>query len=237
MRKKQILVAENDSVIAQSIKARLEREEQFAVDIASNAADTLRHLSASPPDALLLDAGLPENAAPGLCRMIRSRERTARLPVILLGGDGTSVGLVEGLELGADDFLAKPFEPVELEARLKAVLRRHIHQPETAPERFKGDHLDANFIDVTVSVDGTPVSLTKREFNLLRFLVRHCNEVIGREQLLTNVWGTEGWDCRIVDSAIWKLRKKLGEAAHQIETVTGFGYRFSEPQRHERSGQ
>jgi len=236
MRKKEILVAENKAEVALTIKARLEREQQFAVDVVSTAAETLRRLSVSVPDALLLDAGLPDGTVHELCRLVRSRERTARLPVIMLGGDATGIGLVEGLELGADDFVAKPFEPAELEARLKAVLRRHVHQRESAPDHFKGDHLDANFADVNVSVDGRPVSLTKREFHLLRFLVRHCNEVLGREVLLSNVWGAEGWDCRIVDSAIWKLRKKLGDAARQIETVAGFGYRFSE-RGNGRSGQ
>jgi len=229
MRKREILVAESKSAIAQAIKGRLEREQLFSVDVVSTAAEMLRRLSVSVPDALLLDAGLPDGAVRDLCRLVRSRERTSRLPVIILGGDSTGIGLVEGLELGADDFLAKPFEPAELEARLKAVLRRHVHQASTESDRFKGDHLDANFADVAVSVDGRPVSLTKREFLLLRFLVRHRNEVLGRDELLTNVWGADGWDCRIVDSAIWKLRRKLGEAARQIETITGFGYRFTEP--------
>ena len=232
MRKKDILLAEDEASIVVSIKHRLELEHEFVVQVVSNGSDVLRSISASPPDALVMDTSLRDMPAANICRLVRLRERTARMPVILLGTRDVGPDLVEGLALGADDYVPKPFELAELEARLRAVLRRHVHEPREHPESFKGARLEANFSDVAVTVDGVPVSLTKREFQLLRALVRHQNDVVGREQLLTDVWGADGWDLRIVDSAMWKLRKKLGGAGRQIETITGFGYRFNEPSKH-----
>jgi DNA-binding response OmpR family regulator len=228
MRKKKILVAEDDSTIALTIKQHLEHGDQFAVSLAADGGTALRSITAALPDALLLDTGLSDVSATEICRAIRRRERTARLPLILLGRRG-GLGLVDGLNLGADDYVAKPLDPAELMARLKALLRRHVHRAHDANEVFSGAHLEANFTDVRIAVDGRQVSLTKREFELLRFLVRRRNEVLRREEILTHVWGADEWDVRIVDSAMWKLRKKTGRAGRQIETVTGFGYRFSEP--------
>jgi DNA-binding response OmpR family regulator len=228
MRKKDILIAADESSVAQTIKTRLEHDGEFSVAVASDGAAALRSISASLPDALVLDTGLRDIPAAEICRVIRVRERTARLPVILVDGK-PGIGLVGGLNLGADDYVAKPVDPDEIDARLHAVLRRHVHNGHAAPDVFDGSRIRANFVDVSVTVDGQPVHLTKREFFLLRFFVQHRNEVLGRDQLLTNVWGADGWDPRIIDSAIWKLRKKLGPAEHQIETVIGFGYRFNEP--------
>lgn len=229
MRKKDILVAEDDSSIASAIKSRLEHEEEFSVHLAPTGSAALKSISAAVPDAALIDTSLRDVAAADICRVIRRRERTARLPLMLIGRRDAGLGLVDGLALGADDFITKPIEPEELEARLKALLRRHVHWPAEGREEFSGRHLRANFTDVDVAVDGRPVSLTKREFELLRFLVRRRNDVLRRDEILTHVWGADGWDERIVDSAMWKLRKKVGRAGRQIETVTGFGYRFNEP--------
>ena len=231
MKKKDILVAEDDSSIASVIKQRLEQEDEFAVHLVANGSAALRSVSTAVLDAALIDTGIRDVPAAEICRVIRLRERTARLPLILIGRRDAGLNLVEGLGLGADDFVVKPFEPDELEARLKALLRRHVHHRSGGPETFCGRHLRANFTDVEVAVDSTPVSLTKREFELLRFLVSRRNDVLRRDEILTNVWGADGWDERIVDSAIWKLRKKVGRAGRQIETVTGFGYRFNEPPR------
>ncbi len=151
--------------------------------------------------------------------------------MILIGAPSSGVGPVNALELGADDYLMKPFDVAELEARLKAVMRRrHVHDPHPDPDRFQDAHIDANFTDVLIAVDGHPVQLTKREFLLLRCLVHHRNQVLDREALLAHVWQGDGLDCRVVDSAIAKLRVKLLQAGHQIETVVGFGYRFIEMQ-------
>jgi len=141
------------------------------------------------------------------------------------------LNVIDGLEVGADDCVMKPLDPRELEARLRAVLRRREPAPsEPAPPAFEGRRILADFADVTVVVDGARVSLTRRELLLLRALVEQCNHTLSRETLLATVWGSQAWDCRVVDSAMWKLRKKLKDAGRQIETVVGFGYRFNEPQ-------
>ena len=232
MRKKDILVAEDDPSIASAIKRGLELGDDFVVHFVANGSDALRSISASVPDAALIDTNLAGLRVEEVCRVIRARDRTARLPLVLIGHRGTGIGLVEGLELGADDYVLAPFEPDELEARLKALLRRHVHHKADGPEEFSGRHLRANFTDVEINVDGKPVALTKREFELLRFLVGRRNDVLRRDEILTHVWGADGWDERIVDSAMWKLRKKVGRAGRQIETVTGFGYRFNEPPKY-----
>jgi DNA-binding response OmpR family regulator len=151
--------------------------------------------------------------------------------VILLGERDGGVGLVDGLGLGADDYVFKPIDPNEVAARVRAVLRRRAHHEDDRLARYEGAHISADFERVAVSVDGVSVALTLREFKLLRALLGSRNQVMSRASLLADAWGTDEWDARVVDSAMWKLRAKLGEAARQIETVTGFGYRFNEPER------
>src|SRR5262252_2657713 len=146
MRKKGILVAADESSIALSIKSRLETDGQFKVNIVRDGAAALRSLSATVPDALVLDTSLRGVPAADICRTIRDRERTARLPVILLDGV-PGLGLVRGLGLGADDYVSKPFRPEEFEARLKAVLRRHVHDERDTPDRFVGTLITADFAD------------------------------------------------------------------------------------------
>ena len=161
--------------------------------------------------------------------MIRSRSRTERLSCIVLGEPTRGLGLIEALAFGADDYVAKPVDVAELEARLRAVLRRRLAPPPSAVLRYHGVRLDADFTAVRISVDGKGVSLTKREFVLLRALVEQPGSILSREFLLNSVWTAGVRDRRVVDSAIWKLRQKLGEAGCQIETIVGFGYRFNEP--------
>jgi two-component system, OmpR family, phosphate regulon response regulator PhoB len=230
MKKPVILVVEDEAAISEAIKCRLEIYEAFGVDVVRTGHGALRIIGAAVPDAVVLDATLPDVPGSEVCRVIRSRERTTELPVIMLGEGTTGIGPIAALELGVDDYLRKPFDPRELEARLKAVLRRRRtpHQYH-GRDHFKGFHIEADFADVSVTIDGSSVLLTKREFSLLRFFVHNCNQVLDRKTLLANVWGLAGQDCRIVDAAIWKLRTKLNEARRQIETVIGFGYRFNEP--------
>ena len=228
MRPKQILAAAAASI--EPIRARLESSGEFRCDVVRTADDALRCIAAALPDALLLDTTLPDIPAQEVCRALRARPRTAALPCIMLGSARGPIRIIEALSFGADDFMTKPADPVELEARLRALLRRRAPIPTTEHRVFRGRHVDANFTDVAVSVDGAPVSLTKRELLLLCALVEERNHTLSREALLSRVWGSAAWDCRVVDSAMWKLRRKLGAAGSQIETIVGFGYRFFEPQ-------
>ena len=229
MKKTEILIVDDEELSVLALKASLETRGEFCVEVACSGYDALRHLCTAPPDALLLAATLPDLSTGELCRVIRSRERTALLPVIVLGERVNGIGLIDALENGADDYLAKPLNERELEARLKALLRRRPVTRDPECDRFRGVHLDVDFADVRVAVDDKRVRLTRREFHLLRFLVHNRNRVVGRAALLANVWPAKGQDCRVVDSAIYKLRTKLSEAASQIETIAGFGYSFIEP--------
>jgi DNA-binding response OmpR family regulator len=226
---KEIVVAEDEPAIVEAIRTKLETGGEFRIDVAPTADDLLKRIAASVPDALLLDATLPDLPAQEVCRMIRSRPRTERLACIVLGQPTRGLGLIDALEFGADDYVAKPVDVAELEARLRAVLRRRLAPPRSAVLRYQGIRIEADFTAVRVSVDGKGVSLTKREFVLLRALVEQPGSILSREFLLNSVWTAGVRDRRVVDSAIWKLRQKLGEAGCQIETIVGFGYRFNEP--------
>jgi DNA-binding response OmpR family regulator len=228
-RTRHILIAEDEVSTAESIKAGLDSFREFTTEIVPTALDALRSVAAAVPDALLLDTTLPDMSTREICGVLRSRARTSGLVCIMLGERARSIGPIDGFECGADDYLTKPIDPCEVAARLKAVLRRRLTPESPHPDRFHGARICADFAGVAVSVDGVPVSLTLREFRLLRALVGASNQVLSRQALLSKAWGTSELDCRIVDSAMWKLRLKLREAASQIETVTGFGYRFNEP--------
>jgi DNA-binding response OmpR family regulator len=226
---KEILVAEDEPAVVESIRAKLEARGEFRIRVAPTADDVLKRIADAVPHALLLDTTLPDLSAQEVCRMIRSRTRTERLACIMLGQPTRGLGLIEALACGADDYVSKPVDVGELEARLRAVLRRRLAPPPSAVLRFQGVRIDADFTAVRVSVDGKKVSLTRREFVLLRAFVEQPGSILSRTFLLHSVW-TEGVrDPRVVDSAIWKLRQKLGEAGCQIETINGFGYRFNEP--------
>ena len=136
---------------------------------------------------------------------------------------------VLGLDLGADDYITKPFSPRELAARVRAVLRRKSGAAQAAMSLYKGARLVADFDAVSVTVDGDPIRLTRREFDLLRCLVENRNRVLTRDRLLVRVWGyDQSIETRSVDVHVGRLRSKLGTAGRQIETVVGLGYRFVE---------
>jgi DNA-binding response OmpR family regulator len=154
------------------------------------------------------------------------------MPIIMLTARATESDRVQGLDVGADDYMVKPFSPRELAARVRAALRRtrSVTPAQSSPADFyRGKHLVADFDAVSIRVDERPISLTRREFELLRYLVQNRNRVISRDRLLERVWGYEHVvETRSVDVHVGRLRGKLGPAAHQIETVVGLGYRFVE---------
>jgi DNA-binding response OmpR family regulator len=222
-----VLVVEDEQDIAVLIKHTLERSGEARVDIVSSGDTAVRTATDAPPDLMILDLNLPVLSGQDVCRILRGKPETAGVPIIMLTARGAEADRVAGLDLGADDYVTKPFSLKELAARVRAVLRRRGQAGEGAAQVYRGAHLVANFEAVAIAVDGQPVRLTRREFDLLRFLVENRNRVISRDRLLERVWGYERFiETRSVDVHVGRLRSKLGPAGRQIETVVGLGYRF-----------
>ena len=224
------LVVEDESDIARLVKLALERDGAFAVEIAGSGDEALRAVAADVPHLIVLDLNLPVLNGFEVCRLLRSRPATAQVPIIILTARDGETDRVSGLELGADDYMTKPFSPRELAARARAVMRRRGERPAAAAAgAYRGAHLVADFDAISVSVDGKPVRLTRRELELLQCLVQNRNRVLTRDRLLERVWGYDGSvDTRSIDVHVGRLRRKLGRAGHQIETLVGLGYRFAE---------
>jgi len=224
-----ILVVEDEQDIAGLIKHTLEKTGQMQVDVVGAGDAALRSLSQTEPDLIILDLNLPVLSGVEVCRIVRTRDDTAHIPIIMLTARSAESDRVTGLEIGADDYITKPFSLRELVARVRAVLRRGGNEgtKETAPMVYRGTHLFADFDAVVVKVDSRDIRLTRREFELLRYLAENTNRVISRDRLLERVWGYDRFiETRSVDVHVGRLRAKLGAAGRQIETVVGLGYRF-----------
>src|SRR5258708_11590555 len=225
-----VLVVEDEQDIAGLIKHTLERSGDASVEIVGRGDEALRSIAGRPPDLVILDLNLPVVGGDEVCRILRQRPETRQLPIIMLTARTSESDRVGGLDLGADDYMTKPFSLRERSARVRAVLRRR--QPVTAPSRgtgYRGKHLVADFDAVSIAVDTAPVRLTRREFELLRFLVENRNRVLSRDRLLERVWGYDRFiETRSADVHVGRLRAKLGAAGQTIETVIGLGYRFNE---------
>jgi two-component system, OmpR family, alkaline phosphatase synthesis response regulator PhoP len=225
-----VLVVEDELDIAGLIKHALERSGDASVELVSRGDEALRSISGRPPDLVILDLNIPVVSGEELCRILRQQPETRQLPIIMLTARTSESDRVSGLDLGADDYVTKPFSLRELGARVRAVLRRQRRgATEAKPATFQGKHLEADFDAVAITVDRQPVRLTRREFELLRFLVENRNRVLSRDRLLERVWGYDRFiETRSVDVHVGRLRAKLGAAGQQIETVIGLGYRFNE---------
>ena len=225
-----ILVVEDEQDIAGLIKHTLERAGDGSVEIVGRGDEAIRSISSRQPDLVILDLNLPVLSGEEVCRLLRQQPETKQLPIIMLTARTSESERVAGLDLGADVYVTKPFSLRELGARVRAVLRRRSGVADAAkPAVFRGRHLDADFDAVAISVDSKPIRLTRREFELLRFLVENRRRVLSRERLLERVWGYQRFiETRSVDVHVGRLRAKLGPAGDQIETVIGLGYRFNE---------
>jgi two-component system response regulator RegX3 len=222
-----ILIVEDETDIAGLIKHTLERHAEADAEIAGSGDMALKAFGDRPPDLVILDLNLPVLSGVEVCRLLRARQDSKNVPIIMLTARTSEDDRVKGLEMGADDYITKPFSPRELTARVKAVLRRNGQVAEKPAAAYKGTRLVADFEAVAVAVDGTPVRLTRREFELLRYLVQNKNRVVSRDRLLERVWGYDRLvETRSVDVHVGRLRAKLAEAGRQIETVVGLGYRF-----------
>jgi DNA-binding response OmpR family regulator len=225
--KTRVLVVEDERDIAELVRHALEREGGIDVRIVDSGDSAVRVATEDVPDLLVLDLNLPVINGIEVCRLLRAKEATRAIPIIMLTARGSEHDRVVGLDIGADDYITKPFSLRELSARVRAVLRRKRGEIE-APAVYRGPHLVADFDAVSVHVDGDAVKLTRREFELLKHLVENRNRVLSRDRLLERVWGYERMiETRSVDVHVGRLRSKLGAAGPQIETIVGLGYRFA----------
>jgi DNA-binding response OmpR family regulator len=224
-----ILVVDDEHDIAGLIKHTLERSGEVEVQVVNSGDAALKAVTDLPPDLMILDLNLPVLSGTEVCRLVRAKPATAQLPIIMLTARTGESDRVSGLDLGADDYITKPFSLRELAARVRAVLRRKANGHGAPAQVYQGTHLFADFDAVVVAVDQQPVRLTRREFELLKCLVENKNRVLSRDRLLERVWGYDHYvETRSVDVHVGRLRSKLGAAGPQIETVVGLGYRFVE---------
>jgi len=219
-----VLVVDDDSNICELIRLYLEKE-GFVVTISYDGKKALDAFREQAPDIVILDIMLPGMDGWQVCREIR---RMSAIPIIMLSAKDETFNKVLGLELGADDYMVKPFEPKELIARIRAVLRRYDKQEE-APQQVVFPGLVINKSTYSVKLNGNEIEMPPKELELLYFLASSPNKVFTREQLLENVWGFDFYgDTRTVDVHIKRLREKFepGDYKWQIKTVWGVGYKF-----------
>jgi len=225
MARERILLIEDEPDIAEVLQYNLQKE-GFEVESARRGDTGLEAVRREAPDLVLLDLMLPGMDGLEVTRILKRDSATSRLPIVMLTARGEELDRIVGLELGADDYISKPFSPREVVLRVKAVLRRLQH------EETSSEHLEVGGIRIDVAghqlrVRGKEVPLTATEFRLLRLLMERAGRVQTRGQLLSDVWGyAEDIDSRTVDTHIRRVRRKLGPEADRIETVIGVGYRL-----------
>nr|WP_305790379.1 response regulator transcription factor [Calderihabitans maritimus] len=218
-----IMVVDDDENICELVRLYLTKE-NFEVVVVHDGLTALEKIEEEVPSLVILDIMMPGMDGWEVCREIR---KMSNLPIIMLSAKGESFDKILGLELGSDDYVVKPFDPKELVARVKAVLRRY-ESPRTERKQVIYPQLVINLNEYTVKVDGKEVELAPKEIELLYFLASHPNKVFNREQLIEKVWGYDYLgDTRTIDVHVKRLRAKLGSNPHwQIKTVWGVGYKF-----------
>lgn len=222
----QILIVEDDADIAESLRYNFERE-GFRTIIAESGEKGLRLAlnEKNAPALIILDLMLPGMSGMELCRRLRRESLTEKTPIIMLTAKTAETDKIAGLDIGADDYIVKPFSVKEVVARVRAVLRR---VEKDTIELFEDEDLAIDFADMRVTCRGEEVKLTRKEFALLTHLIKNAGRVATRQQLLDNVWGYSYFgDTRTLDVHIRRLRQKLGDCGGSIETVVGIGYRFT----------
>src|SRR5256886_4990018 len=226
-----VLVVEDDPDIAELVARYLEKAGYTTARV-SSGRDALDAVRAKAPDLIVLDVMLPHVDGLEVCRLLRANDRTASIPIIMLTARADESERIVGLEIGADDYLAKPFSPNELVARVRALVRR---AQRIAPAAGTGKPVSYGSIAIdsgrhTITDSGEPVTLTAKEFMLLEYLLQHRGRVLSRDVLLTDVWGyryTGG--TRTVDVHVRRLREKLPMLADSLVTVKQFGYKLLDP--------
>ncbi len=222
-----ILAVDDDDSIRELLALQLTRH-GYEVLTAADGAEALA--KAPQAEFILLDLMLPKIDGYEVCRHLKSDERTKEIPIIMLTAKAEEIDTVLGLELGADDYLAKPFSMRELLARIKAVKRRALPKPQENQLTISLGDLSMDFAAYTVKLKDKEISLTPKEYELLKLFLTHIGRAYSRDELLTRIWGYEYYgDTRTVDVHVRHLRSKLSaspEIANAIETVRGVGYRF-----------
>ena len=225
-----ILIVEDEANIRQLVRYNLEKE-GFQIIEAVDGLQGVKLAKIEKPDLVLLDLMLPEMDGLEVCRNIKGNTGTSSMPIIMLTAKSEEIDKVIGLELGADDYMTKPFSPRELVARVKAVLRRS-QKDTTLPGELSVGRLRFNFSRYEVHMGNVKLELTPKEYELLKMLATNLGKVFTREQLLEKVWGYEYFgDTRTVDVHVRHLRAKMEsdpQTAEAIETIRGFGYRLRE---------
>ncbi|MDP3921193.1 MAG: response regulator transcription factor [Candidatus Omnitrophota bacterium] len=227
MAKEIILLIEDEKNIVELVKYNLEQQ-GYRVNTAVNGNEGVRKAQKEKPDLVILDLMLPELDGIEVCKILRHNDKTASIPIIMLTARSEEADKIVGLELGADDYVTKPFSPRELVARVKAVLRRIGGDGGT--KVLKSGGLEVDIEKHIVTVKGKRVDLTSKEFELLKCLLDVKGRVLSRDQLLTKVWGYEPsleLETRTVDMHIGQLRKKIKSESEKIITVKNVGYRFA----------
>jgi len=222
-----ILVIDDEPDILELVRFGL-AQEGFSVETAATAQEGLESVAKRTPDLIVLDLMLPDMSGTDVCRKLRGQSETAHLPVVMLTARSEEVDRVVGFELGADDYMTKPFSSRELALRVKAILRRG---GSSEPEEVHLSH-GVLLLDLErhrCKVADRVIELTAKEFGLLKALMSRPGRVLTREQLLDNIWGSDiAVTHRTVDTHLKRLREKLGEAGGYIHTVRGMGYRFTD---------
>jgi two-component system, OmpR family, phosphate regulon response regulator PhoB len=219
-----IYVVEDEPDIAEVLQFNLEKA-GFGVEVLRRGDGALEAIRRQPPDLIVLDLMLPGLDGLELTRLLKRDPATSRVPLVMLTAKGEEVDRIVGLELGADDYIPKPFSPREVVLRIKAVLRRHAGEDAGDVLEAGGLRLDASAH--RVEARGQEIALTATEFRLLKVLLERQGRVQTRSRLLSDVWGyAEDVDSRTVDTHVRRLRRKLGVEADRIETVIGVGYRL-----------
>ena len=223
--RRRVLLIEDDPDIAEAITYHLERM-GLLVKVARTGEEGL-HGVRQGADLVLLDLNLPGMDGLEVCRMIRRQPSTAHVPIIIVSARADEVDRVLGLEMGADDYVVKPFSVKELAARCRAALRRSEGGPAATAQGYQDERFEVEFDAYVARYQGAELRLTAKEFELLRCLMERPGRVLTRERLLERVWGHDkDVDARSIDAHIRRLRVKLGPARDHVETVVGIGYRF-----------
>lgn len=224
---KTILIVEDESDVIDLLTLHLRKTGKFIVLTAADGAAGLEKARKEKPAFIILDLNLPRMPGLEVCQALKGDPATRHIPIMMLTAKAEEVDRIVGLEFGADDYVTKPFSPREVILRIEAILRRG--DGASSSEQLTAGSIAIDAARHQVSVAGKPVHLTGLEFKLLKTLLERRGRVQARDRLLNDVWGYESMiDTRTVDTHVRRLRDKLGKAGHAIETVRGFGYRFSE---------